>query len=252
MKTKKTSLLEAMQLFSTDAKAEAWFAEQRWPDGPRCPKCRKQNVARRLNRRPSPYYCRLCRRYFSITSGTLFAGTHIPLRKWAIGMFLMAVQPKGVSSVQMGKHLDISQPAAWFLTHRIRQMLNQKQIKNGASRSKSLEVVEVDETYIGGKFKNKPLHKRRYMGRGPVSKTPVIGMVHRQTKFVAAQALYSTDRSTMQRFVLSRTNPQTIVHTDEHPSYHNMPRVHKTVKHSTKQYVNGTVHTNGIERFGQC
>lgn len=245
-----TTLIQAMRMFSTEAKAEAWFARQRWPDGVRCPKCRQKDVAERRNRKPLPYYCRRpCRRYFSITSGTLLHRTRVPLRKWAIAMYMMCVHPKGISSVQMGKHLGISQPTAWFMMHRIRKMWSQKQIRNGAWQNSASTVGEFDETYVGGKFRNKPLHRRRYVGRGAVEKFPVVGMINREYSFAAARVIEKTDRPTLHRFVLKNTRSDAAVYTDDHHGYRKMPRFHRTVKHSAKQYVNGDVHTNNIESF---
>ena len=236
------TLIQAMQMLSDDEKAEAWFVKHRWRNGVRCAHCRSPEISERRSRKPMPYHCRKCRKYFSVRTNTVMAHFNIPLSKWAVGFYLMTTHPKGVSSIQLSKDLGITQNKAWFMVHRIRDAL-------ASANAKRAGPVEVDETYVGGKFRNRPLHKRFYQGRGPVGKTPVVGMRDRKTNKITAQVIGSTDRRTLQNFVTRNTDSNARVYTDEHSSYVGMPRYHSAVKHSVREYVRGQVHTNGIESF---
>ena len=144
------TLLDAVQKFDTEDKAEAWFVEQRWPSGVACPFCGTLNVAVVASRKPQPFRCREkeCRKSFSVKTGTLLHSSNLPLSKWAIAFFLYATNLKGVSSMKLHRDLGIAQSSAWYMAHRIREMWT-------AEAEKFAGPVEVDETYIGGKERNK-------------------------------------------------------------------------------------------------
>ena len=157
-------------------------------------------------------------------------------------MFLLTTSLKGVASMKLHRDLGVTQKTAWFLAHRLRDaMTNKDEITyNGP--------VEVDETYVGGKRKNMPKSKRERMtGRGPAGKTAVVGAKDRATNQVAAKVVESTDKETLQGFVEDHAAKDATVYTDGHGSYEGMKFDHDTVKHSLKEYVRGDVHTNGIE-----
>ena len=140
------TLLDAVQKFDTEDKAEAWFVEQRWPSGVACPFCGTLNVAVVASRKPQPFRCREkeCRKSFSVKTGSLLHSSNLPLSKWAIAFFLYATNLKGVSSMKLHRDLGIAQSSAWYMAHRIRGMWT-------AEANKFAGPVEVDETYIGGK-----------------------------------------------------------------------------------------------------
>ena len=236
------TLLEVIQRFDTEEKAEAWFVAQRWPNGVACLRCESQNVQAVPSRRPMPFRCRACGKHFSVKVGTVLQSSNIPLSKWAIGFYLYATGLKGVSSMKLHRDLGITQKSAWHMAHRIRETLATHQSRFAGS-------VEVDETYIGGKERNKHYTKKLRAGRGPVGKTAVVGVKARETNQVKAQVVESTDAPTLQGFVRQHTEPTTIVYTDEAAAYNGLPRFHEAVKHSAKEYVNGQAHTNGIESF---
>ncbi len=173
------------------------------------------------------------------------AKTNLPLRKWVIAIHFFQTKPKGISSIQMMKDLGISQKSAWHLIHRLREAMDQEMpIFEGE--------VEVDETYIGGLRKNMSLKKRKALsplGRGASGKFPIIGMKCRETKKVVAKAIDTTDRETLHEFINDHTTEGAIVYTDEHRGYNNLNRNHHCILHSQYQYVDGDVHTNGIESF---
>ncbi len=234
------TLMDAVKRFDSEEKAEAWFIEQRWPDGPVCPSCESLEVSPRPSRKPQPYRCRDCRKDFSVTVGTLLHRSHIPLSKWAIAFYLFATNLKSVSSMKLHRDLGITQKSAWYMAHRIRQMWSEEDDKFAGS-------VEVDETYIGGKEGNKHADKKLRAGRGAVGKTAVAGIRQRETGRIATEVVEATDKGTLQNFVIRHTIPGTIVYSDEATAYVGLPRPHEAVKHSAGEYVRGMAHTNGLE-----
>ena len=168
----------------------------------------------------------------------------ISYQDWAIAQFLLTTSLKGVSSMKLHRDLGITQKAAWFLAHRLRYALTQDHPERFDG------PVEVDETYVGGKRRNMSNAKRTELadtGRGPVGKTAVVGAKDRATKQVAAKVVQSTDSETLQGFVKDHAAAGATIYSDDASAYDSIPFDHATVKHSLSEYVNGDVHTNGIE-----
>ena len=234
------SLVQLTRKFSTEDKAERWFVNRRWPKGVRCVRCESDNVQVRTTRKPQPFRCRDCRKDFSVKTGTLLHNSKIPLSSWAIAFYLYSTNLKSVSSMKLHRDLGITQKSAWHMGHRIREAW-------GTDIDKFNGPVEVDETYIGGKEGNKHEWKKRNAGRGPVGKAAVVGIRDRETNRIAVMPVDKTDAATLQGFVHERTKPETLVFTDEARAYEGLRRPHQRVKHSVKEFVNGMIHTNGME-----
>ena len=198
------SLVEIMRMFPDDATAEAWFAEMRWLQGPACPYCGSINVLAGAKHATMAYRCREkgCRKRFSLKTGTVMEASNIGYQKWAIAIYLSLTSLKSVSSMRLHCDLGITQKSAWHMAHRLRRSF-------AATGGPFTGPVEADETYIGGKRKNMSNAKRRELegtGRGAVGKTAVVGMRDRATNQVRAKVVESTDKPTLQGFVVENTD----------------------------------------------
>ncbi|MDE0342629.1 MAG: IS1595 family transposase [Deltaproteobacteria bacterium] len=239
------TLPELFEMFPDEEAATKWFESVVWADGRYCGKCGSDNTREVPNAKPMPYWCTDCRSYFSVRTGTPIARSNVPLRKWAIAIYLCLTSLKSVSSMKLHRDIGVSQPTAWFMLHRIREAWA------GDDDDQLDGPAEVDETYFGGKRKNMPLSKRKTLtGRGAVDKTAVVGVKDRDSGEVRAEVVESTDSETLKGFVREHVEPGATLYTDEAAAYKGMPEFdHEAVNHSVGEYVDGMAHTNGIESF---
>ena len=237
------TIVQLMDMFPTEKAATEWFESVIWPSGRHCPKCGSLRT-REASHKKMPYWCTDCRSYFSVKTSTAMQRSKVPLRKWAIAIYLCMTSLKSVSSMKLQRDIGVSQPTAWFMLHRIREAWG------GDGEGPFDGPVKVDETYVGGKRKNMSNAKRKVAtGRGPVDMTAVIGAKDRATNKVNAKVIETTDRDTLQDFVAENAEPDAVIYTDDAAAYEGIPNPHESVKHSVSEYVNGMAHTNGIESF---
>lgn len=230
----------------TEDEARTMLESIRWPKGPVCPHCQSKDVTRingKADRvRDGLIQCRDCRRQFTVTLGTIMQGSHITLRQWVQAFHSMSSHKKGVSALQLQRNLGLhSYNSAWHLAHRIRAAM---QVDPVASVLKG--VVEVDETYVGGKTKG---GKR---GRGAQKKTPVLALIERGGK-MRSHPIARVNAKTLKSAIREMVDKDSTIITDEWGAYQGIGKEftggHQIVNHGNRQYVNGEASTNSAESY---
>ena len=237
----KWNLFQFHARFPNEEAARLHMERVRWPDGPVCPRCGSKRASEVKDQKPMPWRCKDCRKHFSVRIGTIFEKANLPLLKCLLGIHLLNTSKKGMSSVQLAEHLGCTQKTAWYLAHRIRATMQQGTAPLDGD-------IEVDETYAGGKERNKHASNKLKAGRGPVGKTAIFGMRERGGRVRARPMEHITMRSVTTEMKANISEGSRVM-TDEHPVYNAVPFRHERVSHSSGEYVRGDVSTNAIESF---
>ena len=239
------SIIDVTKMFPDNDAARKWFEEQRWPQGPYCPKCGTFNVQPGIKHKTMTHRCRECkgRPFFSVRKGTIMDSSNLSFQVWAIAIYLFTTGIKGTSSMKLHRDLDVTYKTAWHLAHRLRKAFE-------TATPEFAGPVEVDEAFFGGIEGNKHASKKTHPGGGVGGKVAVVGIKDQDTGQVHAEVTPSTGADALQGFVHKHTADGVTVYTDDHKAYSNMQGVkHETVKHSVGEYVNEKATTNGVESF---
>jgi transposase-like protein len=234
---KNMDIMKLMDRFHSEDACREVLEDLRWSDGVTCPRCQSRSISRIYDY--NVYECNSCRYQFSVKSGTIFHDSHLPLRKWFVAVFLMVESRKGVSANQLKRVLKISYKTAWYLCHRIREAMV---VDNPMPLSK---IVEVDETWVGGKRKN--------VGHGYKGNKVVVAGAAQRGGEIRLEVIDDRTREVLHDFIKKYTADNTeAIYTDDWPAYDGIADEntrHETVNHSADEWVRGDVHTNYVENI---
>jgi len=238
--------------FHDETKARAWLEAELWPNGPACPHCGTVNEATLLKgktHRAGLYQCNACREPFTVTVGTLYERSHIPLHKWLAVTHLMMASKKGISALQISRMLGFGYKTAWFMCHRIRESM--RETKPTEPLGGEGRTVEMDEAYIGGLEKNKHRNKRKHAGGGGKGKEAVFSLVERGGS-VRSHHVPTVNAKTLGPILREQMKQGTALMSDESVTAMSLGQEfgnHQAVNHSIGEYVRGDAHTNTVEGY---
>ncbi|MEP6683085.1 MAG: IS1595 family transposase [Parafilimonas sp.] len=242
------SFAEMLQMLPDDNSCREYLELIRWNGEQRCPDCgstenyklKAKGIFKGL------YKCSNCRERYTVTVGTMFEGSHISLRKWFIAIYIFSSHKKGISSHQLARDLGITQKSAWFMLGRIRLAFEGKEVKQMDG------VIAADETFIGGKNKNRHADKKvlESQGRSVKDKKPVLGLLKAGGN-VHLSVVPDTKATTLKLIIETMVATGSIIVTDEWLGYSDLSNKypHVVINHKEYEYVRGAFHTNGIENF---
>ena len=238
-------------IFTDADKAREHLEATRWPQGPICPHCGVVAEATALQgkaHRAGLYQCNACREQFTITVGTVFERSKVPLNKWLLATYLMSSSKKGISAHQIGRTLGVTYKTAWFMCHRIREAMAEK---TPAPMGGEGKTIEADESVVGGKEKNKHLSKRNPKNIGAVGKQVVFTLVERGGR---ARSFHVANVSgkTLRPLIVQHVDRKSALMTDDAGQYRPVGKEfasHETVNHGIEEYVRGNAHSNTVEGY---
>lgn len=233
------TIVDFLNFFDDEETCIQYLEALRFRDGDFCPHCSHEKIYRFIDCKT--YKCAKCKKKFTIRTGTIFESSKIPFQTWFLAIYLLSTSKKGISSIQLASQIGVTQKTAWFIYHRIRQTYEK-------DKKKLSGIIEIDETYVGGKGKNKHLSKKRKgtQGRSLKSKMVIIGIADREGNFLAKN-IKSTKRKIIKSFLKENTTNISELISDEYRAYDTIAT--SRVNHSRKVYVIGHIHTNSVESF---
>jgi len=236
------STFDLFKLFPDSTAARTYLEGRRWSKGVVCPYCGESE--QRITTRKNGYYrCNNCTQDFTVRTGTIFERSHVGLHKWIYAMYLLMTSRKGISSLQLAKEIGVTQKTAWFMLQRIREAC-------GGDTTQLQGIVQVDETFVGGKEMNKHQSKKLKAGRGTIGKKPVVGMRDEKGR-VKTQVVDKVDAKTITKVVEENVKKGSTLHTDESSAYDKLTDhdtyKRESVNHGSGEFSKQGVSTNSVE-----